>query len=227
MDQLGNIFDIVLLVTFAFSVCPFVRAMTCPTCDKIHCVPKTASKLDCKGGVTTGVCDCCPTCARVEGERCGGVYNYLGKCDKGLYCESMDLRKKSRTQKNNNDPEGVCKLVPVQVKDQPSEARPSCRPKCTPEFCTKHPRAICSALEVAELLQPCQSKCQHTSCSACRFVEESACRKCRQDDFRCIKKFGNCMRKETCSRKRFPCKEKYFSDWVNRVGKFQCFVSGC
>ena len=63
--------------------------------------------------------------------------------------------------------------------------------------------------DVAEFLQPCQSKCQHTSCSACRFVTTPSCRKCKQDDFRCMKRFGKCVRKDTCSRRKFPCKEKY------------------
>ena len=70
---------------------------------------------------------------------------------------------------------------------------------------------------VAEFLQPCQSKCQHTSCSACRFVTTPSCRKCKQDDFRCLKKFGKCVRKDTCSRRKFPCKEMYA-----KVSPIQC-----
>ncbi|XP_052791401.1 uncharacterized protein LOC128225570 [Mya arenaria] len=203
--------------------------MTCPPCDKIHCSPKSAAKLDCQGGVTTGVCDCCPACARVSGERCGGYYYYLGKCDKGLYCEPTDKSKKGRNTRSHKSrqPEGICTKVPSQVKDQPPEQRVQCRHKCTPEFCTKHPRAICSAIDVAEFLQPCHAHCQHTSCSACRFVDKPDCRKCTKDDFRCLHKFGKCMRKETCSRKKFPCKEKYFSFWKKQKGKFQCFVPSC
>ena len=64
--------------------------------------------------------------------------------------------------------------------------------------------------DTAEFLQPCQTKCQHTSCSACRFVSAPSCRRCKQDDFRCLRKFGKCVRKDTCSRRKFPCKEKYF-----------------
>ena len=82
--------------------------MQCPPCEKIHCNPRKAAKLECRGGVTTGVCGCCPVCARIEGERCGGYYNYLGKCDSGLYCEPVlkHSRRKSRKQK---DLEGICK----------------------------------------------------------------------------------------------------------------------
>ena len=61
--------------------------MQCPPCDKMHCTPKNPKKLNCKGGITHGVCNCCPKCARVEGQSCGGYREYLGKCDRGLYCQ--------------------------------------------------------------------------------------------------------------------------------------------
>ncbi|KAL8622788.1 hypothetical protein ACOMHN_026909 [Nucella lapillus] len=60
--------------------------MRCPPCRQIHCAITDPKQLDCKGGVTTGVCGCCPTCARLLGESCGGEYAYLGKCDRGLTC---------------------------------------------------------------------------------------------------------------------------------------------
>ena len=99
---------ILLFLCFCSSVCVAIFAMKCPPCDKIHCNPRKASKLTCKGGVTTGVCGCCPVCARVEGERCGGYFNYLGKCDRGLYCEPQlkNTKRKSRKQK---DLDGKCK----------------------------------------------------------------------------------------------------------------------
>lgn len=59
---------------------------TCPPCAKIHCPVKRVRKLKCKGGLTVGVCNCCKTCAKVEGEECGGRHGYLGKCDVGLRC---------------------------------------------------------------------------------------------------------------------------------------------
>ncbi|XP_060594939.1 uncharacterized protein LOC132749238, partial [Ruditapes philippinarum] len=161
-------------------------------------------------------------------ERCGGYYSYLGKCDKGLYCDPVSKRHRKKVPVHKSkEPEGICKKVPVQVKDQPPEQRRSCRPKCKPEFCIKHPKAICSAVDVAEFPQPCQSKCQHTSCSACKFVAQPSCRKCANDDFRCMRKFGRCIRKDTCSRRKYPCKEKYFSFWEKQQGKFQCFVPEC
>lgn len=81
-----------------------LQALHCPPCEQVHCSSRRVLKLQCKGGVTTGVCGCCPVCARVEGETCGGMWDYLGKCDKGLVCvyqdseESQDLEHK-----------GICK----------------------------------------------------------------------------------------------------------------------
>lgn len=38
------------------------------------------------GGLVIDPCRCCDVCAKVMGELCGGPWNYLGKCDKGLKC---------------------------------------------------------------------------------------------------------------------------------------------
>lgn len=216
-------FQLRLLLT----MCMCVNCMICPPCDRIHCSPKNPSKLVCAGGITTGICDCCPACARIEGEKCGGYYHYLGKCDTGLYCEPLSKQTKSKALHQSLEPEGVCNKVPVPVKDQPLEQRKACRRKCTPELCTEHPTAICSAIDVAEFLQPCQSTCQHTSCSACKFVTQPTCRICGEDDFQCLRKFGKCIRKDVCSRRKFPCQEKYFSNWTRQKGKFQCIVPEC
>ena len=99
---------ILLFLYFCLSVCVAIVAMKCPSCEKIHCNPRKASKLTCKGGATTGVCGCCPVCARVEGERCGGYFNYLGKCDKGLYCEPV-LKNKGNRLRKRKETEGKCK----------------------------------------------------------------------------------------------------------------------
>uniref|UniRef100_A0A7N6A603 Ig-like domain-containing protein n=1 Tax=Anabas testudineus TaxID=64144 RepID=A0A7N6A603_ANATE len=67
-----------------------LQDLHCPPCEQIHCSSRRALKLQCKGGVTTGVCGCCPVCARTEGETCGGTWDYLGKCDEGLVCVYED-----------------------------------------------------------------------------------------------------------------------------------------
>ena len=60
--------------------------LQCPPCEKLHCSPRNVRRLRCKGGITRGVCNCCPVCAKLRGEPCGGQWNYLGKCDRGLKC---------------------------------------------------------------------------------------------------------------------------------------------
>lgn len=64
-------------------------SLYCPPCEQLHCYKQRKSHLNCKGGYTVGVCGCCRTCAKVENEQCGGEHNYLGRCDRGLTCESQ------------------------------------------------------------------------------------------------------------------------------------------
>ncbi|KAK7450212.1 hypothetical protein BaRGS_00039960, partial [Batillaria attramentaria] len=73
-----------------------------------------------------------------------------------------------------------------------------CRPLCTLQLCTRRPRAVCSAREVAETERPCQGTCQHTSCRACAMEEDTECVKCTGRDFRCLKQFGRCVARKRC-----------------------------
>uniref|UniRef100_A0A668TJL6 Uncharacterized protein n=1 Tax=Oreochromis aureus TaxID=47969 RepID=A0A668TJL6_OREAU len=82
-----------------------LQALHCPPCERIHCSSRRALKLQCKGGVTTGVCGCCPVCAKTEGETCGGTWDYLGKCDEGLVCVFQD----SAAVKPDAERKGICK----------------------------------------------------------------------------------------------------------------------
>ena len=87
-----------------------LQALHCPPCERIHCSTRRALKLQCKGGVTTGVCGCCPVCARAQGETCGGTWDYLGKCDEGLVCvyqESADKAEAERT--------GICEAGEIRL----------------------------------------------------------------------------------------------------------------
>ena len=47
------------------------------------------------------VCNCCPVCAKQEGDRCGGAWGAAGKCDQalGLFCEENKGRMKPGTCK--------------------------------------------------------------------------------------------------------------------------------
>ncbi|OQV12143.1 hypothetical protein BV898_13560 [Hypsibius exemplaris] len=112
-------------------------------------------------------------------------------------------------------------------KDPPREAI-ICQPKCTSDFCSKNPRAICSAEDNADQSKSCQETCQHTSCSACRFLQSvpRPCPHCAKDDFKCIKQFGRCIRKQNCRRRKFPCVSKGLAAKED-FGKFQCSVPDC
>jgi len=66
--------------------------LQCPPCERVHCSPRRPSRLRCRGGIVRGVCNCCPVCAKLEGEPCGGQWNYLGRCDTGLYCDTGGRR---------------------------------------------------------------------------------------------------------------------------------------
>ncbi|XP_057290527.1 venom protein 302-like [Hydractinia symbiolongicarpus] len=80
-------------------------------CEKRFCRPIGVS--ECKGGVTKDTCGCCYTCAKIEGEECGGMWKIKGNCDKGLYCE------KKRKDKGGYLPvehsTGKCMLDPNSV----------------------------------------------------------------------------------------------------------------
>ncbi|TWW76032.1 Venom protein 302 [Takifugu flavidus] len=142
-----------------------LQALHCPPCEQVHCSSRRALKLLCKGGVTTGVCGCCPVCARAEGETCGGTWDYLGKCDQGLVCVSQ-----------GSDHEGICQTGPE-----------SCQPECSREYCQAHPLETCSARSVSLEEAPCQGSCQHTSCSSCLLLNPPPCpQTCTRSDSACL-----------------------------------------
>ncbi|ESO01353.1 hypothetical protein HELRODRAFT_192303 [Helobdella robusta] len=77
--------------------------LNCPPCNQIHCPIKNPANLKCRGGHTTGVCGCCRVCSKLAGERCGGIWNYLGSCDIGLVCFNESLTN-DVTSWNDDDP---------------------------------------------------------------------------------------------------------------------------
>lgn len=55
----------------------------CRDCSKpFKCEPVEG----CKGGIVKNRCTCCNVCAKVEGESCGGKWDFRGKCSVGLKC---------------------------------------------------------------------------------------------------------------------------------------------
>jgi len=77
--------------------------LQCPPCERVHCSPRRPSRLRCRGGIVRGVCNCCPVCAKLEGDSCGGQWNYLGRCDAGLYCDVGGLRQPAKIARSSED----------------------------------------------------------------------------------------------------------------------------
>ncbi|KAJ8029717.1 hypothetical protein HOLleu_29181 [Holothuria leucospilota] len=209
------------------------QTLRCPPCEQIHCYPRRGSKLNCRGGVTRGVCNCCPRCAKLEGEPCGGKWDYLGTCDVELECVQIQFGETFGQDQSIGlitERRGVCRRVPPdRQSSQPVtiEEENSCQPKCTPEFCQENPKDICSAVDNAEEKMSCQGECQHTSCLACKFlIPEQDCGSCPGNDISCLRQFGKCMKQQICSKKKFPCAFKEL-DMLSIDFKFQCIIPQC
>ncbi|XP_075883470.1 cysteine-rich motor neuron 1 protein [Nelusetta ayraudi] len=191
-----------------------LQALHCPSCERIHCSTRRALKLQCKGGITTGVCGCCPVCARVEGETCGGTWDYLGKCDKGLVCVYQDSDTPDRERR------GICEAVIGSLEPE------TCRPECTRELCQAHPTEICSARFVSLQKAGCQDSCQHTSCSSCLLLKSPSCpQTCSDSDSACQRHFGKCVRNSLAAAHSNPlCLNNLQAD---TDGHFLCLVPPC
>ncbi|XP_059174639.1 CCN family member 3-like [Physella acuta] len=179
--------------------------------------------------ITTGVCGCCPVCAKQEGEECGGDLAYRGKCDRDLDCVLTSKTIISSSLTLHNEPVGTCKKM-SKKRSRGHQADAGfveyCQPKCSPEFCAQHPRAVCSASDVVDTVIECHGKCQHTSCRACAFIEEPDCPSCQKDDFKCLNKFGRCIKKHVCSSRKKNCLGVKAQSTTAR-GKFVCKVPNC
>lgn len=66
--------------------CSPVISLSCIPCSWVQC----STPVNCKGGLVKSICGCCNVCAKVEGERCGGQWQTLGRCDSGLKCVVRD-----------------------------------------------------------------------------------------------------------------------------------------
>ncbi|XP_032379051.1 cysteine-rich motor neuron 1 protein [Etheostoma spectabile] len=192
-----------------------LQALHCPPCEQIHCSSRRALKLQCKGGVTTGVCGCCRVCARAEGETCGGTWDYLGKCDKGLVCVYQD----SAADKPDPERKGICKAVIESLDPE------SCHPECTREYCQANPSEICAARLVSLEQIACQGSCQHTSCSSCLVLKPPSCpQTCTPSDSSCLHHFGKCVHTHLTATHNTVCHNNLQS---HPEGHFLCLVPAC
>ncbi|XP_017341040.1 IGFBP domain-containing protein [Ictalurus punctatus] len=192
-----------------------LHALHCPPCERIHCSPRRALRLQCKGGVTTGVCGCCPACAKQAGESCGGTWDYLGKCDEGLVCVYLEPTE----SKPEAEHKGICKSV-LEVLE-----RDACRPDCTWELCQANPNAICSARSVSVEKRECGGFCQHTTCSSCLVLRRPACSQaCAHTDHVCLHRFGRCVHSHLEAHRETVCHQNLQS---NNEGYFMCLAPAC
>uniref|UniRef100_A0A1W7R940 Venom protein n=1 Tax=Hadrurus spadix TaxID=141984 RepID=A0A1W7R940_9SCOR len=98
------------LILFFISVAS-VYSLSCPCWrepDKTkYCRPPPTN---CPLGLTTGPCGCCLQCYKDNGEACGGPWQIIGKCGKGLRCvKETNVGKPKRYYINQM--EGVCKPI--------------------------------------------------------------------------------------------------------------------
>ncbi len=74
-----------VLVAFVLSITfTTTQSLSCIPCEDWQCTP--VEELNCQGGLTMDVCGCCKVCAKIEGEKCGGLWHLHGECDDGLTC---------------------------------------------------------------------------------------------------------------------------------------------
>ncbi|KAK2917708.1 IGFBP domain-containing protein [Channa argus] len=192
-----------------------LQDLHCPPCEQIHCSSRRALKLQCKGGVTTGVCSCCPVCARTEGETCGGTWDYLGKCDEGLVCVYQD----AADDKPDGERKGICRAV-IEPLDTDN-----CHPECTKEYCLANPTGVCSARLASLEKKACQGSCQHTSCSSCLLLKLPSCpQTCGPSDSSCQKRFGKCVHNHLTATPNPTCLNNLQSDLE---GHFVCLLPAC
>ena len=53
------------------------------------------------GAMVSDVCGCCNVCAKLEGERCGGVWDMYGTCAPGLKCKHEKCWSKNKGEQTS------------------------------------------------------------------------------------------------------------------------------
>jgi len=218
----------ILLSLLQLHDCMLTNLVKCPLdCSGVFCNRYKYVKRTCTSGTVYDSCGCCQVCAKGADQLCGGIQDIYGKCGPGLYC---DISKTISEMPIGNI--GYCKVTPKHPVERSFAIRLhnsvdiECKPKCTADFCSKWPEAVCSSIDNVIISRTCQQPCQHTICNACYFKtkREPPCPKCTHDDFECLKAFSKCVKRDTCTRHKFPCEshQRRKSD-----GRFVCKVPAC
>ncbi|KAM9854798.1 uncharacterized protein ACBR49_003335 [Aulostomus maculatus] len=220
-----------------------LQALHCPPCEQVHCPTRRTLKLQCKGGITTGVCGCCPVCARTDGETCGGTWDYLGTCDEGLVCVYQDAAADNPTSERR----GVCRtggqhdrapgsgeLLPRMhqglLSGQPlgnllSQVTESTHPPYVFVLCFNQASECVLCRFVSLDKRACQGSCQHTSCSSCLLLRPPACpQTCNPSDQSCLQRFGKCVHSRLLATHNPVCNQNLQN---HPEGHLLCFVPAC
>ncbi|XP_042864043.1 single insulin-like growth factor-binding domain protein-2 [Penaeus japonicus] len=85
--------------------------LSCEPCEQSECKRPTG----CKFGTVLDICHCCSVCAKGPGQKCGGLWDWYGKCGAAFECQPLD-----------GDPDeflgGIC--VPLTERRSKREALP-------------------------------------------------------------------------------------------------------
>ncbi|XP_058788892.1 uncharacterized protein LOC131662913 [Phymastichus coffea] len=100
------------------------RALSC-ICSPLECDPLGGD--DCPGGLTWDPCKCCKVCARLEGEPCGGLFGFSGRCALGLQCVIKNLVPHPRDSALD---EGVCTKIPGRTRRRCAGGTRQSEPGC-------------------------------------------------------------------------------------------------
>ncbi|XP_020611103.1 papilin-like isoform X3 [Orbicella faveolata] len=153
-------------------MCSPVISLSCIPCSWVRC----STPVNCKGGLVKSICGCCNVCAKVEGERCGGQWQTLGRCDSGLKCVVRDGHLKAA--------EGTCE--PAVCKGKKCGFRKVCTkgndgfPFCTcPQACSgyKH-KPVCGYSNGKQFNNECELHKEECASAKTIGVMAGPCKKC-------------------------------------------------
>nr|QNH72566.1 toxin candidate TRINITY_DN18171_c0_g1_i2 [Ceriantheomorphe brasiliensis] len=169
-----NLHSFQLYLALLTVVISTVTPLSCGPCNLDKCV-----KAVCKAGFVKDACGCCSVCAKTEGQKCGGLWNYYGICGAGLRCISSS---DNSHQSSNHFKSGYCEpdlCANIQCKEGTScvvvDGQPTC--KC-PRHCKNTKEPICEVKTGKEFINECFLRKYECKTGQSLTFYTGACRKC-------------------------------------------------